>query len=70
MVKKMTRARTIKSLVCPICGCLCDDLEITVKNNEIIEMKNGCARNPNDEELLRKILSEVRLLKAQKAAED
>jgi formylmethanofuran dehydrogenase subunit B len=43
MVKKMTRARTIKSVVCPICGCLCDDLEITVKNNEIIKMKNGCA---------------------------
>jgi formylmethanofuran dehydrogenase subunit B len=33
----------IKAVVCPICGCLCDDLEITVKNNEIVKMKNGCA---------------------------
>ena len=32
-----------KSVVCPICGCLCDDLEITVENNEIVKMKNGCA---------------------------
>jgi formylmethanofuran dehydrogenase subunit B len=33
----------VKSAVCPICGCLCDDLELTVKNNEIVKMKNGCA---------------------------
>ncbi|MCL2134694.1 MAG: formylmethanofuran dehydrogenase subunit B [Candidatus Bathyarchaeota archaeon] len=35
--------KIIKSVVCPICGCLCDDLEITVENNEIVKMKNGCA---------------------------
>ncbi|MCL1976923.1 MAG: formylmethanofuran dehydrogenase subunit B [Candidatus Bathyarchaeota archaeon] len=35
--------KIIKSVVCPICGCLCDDLEVTVENNEIIKMKNGCA---------------------------
>jgi formylmethanofuran dehydrogenase subunit B len=33
----------VKSVVCPICGCLCDDLEVTVENNEIVKMKNGCA---------------------------
>jgi formylmethanofuran dehydrogenase subunit B len=33
----------IKSVVCPICGCLCDDLEVTVENNEIVKLKNGCA---------------------------
>ncbi|MCW4005927.1 MAG: formylmethanofuran dehydrogenase subunit B [Candidatus Bathyarchaeota archaeon] len=33
----------VKSIVCPICGCLCDDLEVTVENNEIVKMKNGCA---------------------------
>jgi formylmethanofuran dehydrogenase subunit B len=33
----------IKSAICPICGCLCDDLELTVENNEIVKMKNGCA---------------------------
>jgi len=36
-------AEIIKSVVCPICGCLCDDLEVTVENNEIVKMKNGCA---------------------------
>jgi formylmethanofuran dehydrogenase subunit B len=33
----------IKSVVCPICGCLCDDIEVTVENNEIVKMKNGCS---------------------------
>ncbi len=33
----------VKSVVCPICGCLCDDLVATVKDNEIVEIKNGCA---------------------------
>jgi formylmethanofuran dehydrogenase subunit B len=37
-------AEIIKSVVCPICGCLCDDLEVTVENNEIVKMKNGCAQ--------------------------
>ena len=33
----------VKSVVCPICGCLCDDLEVTVEDNKIVKMKNGCA---------------------------
>ncbi len=33
----------LKSVACPICGCLCDDLEVTVENNEIVKEKNGCA---------------------------
>ncbi len=33
----------IKSVVCPICGCLCDDIEVTVENNEIVKIKNGCS---------------------------
>jgi len=33
----------IKSVTCPICGCLCDDIEVTVENNEIVKMKNGCS---------------------------
>jgi formylmethanofuran dehydrogenase subunit B len=33
----------IKSVTCPICGCLCDDIEVTVENNEVVKMKNGCA---------------------------
>jgi len=30
-------------VVCPFCGCLCDDLEITVEGNEIVGAKNACA---------------------------
>lgn len=33
----------INSVTCPICGCLCDDIEVTVENNEVVKMKNGCA---------------------------
>src|SRR4030067_1341465 len=33
----------INSVTCPICGCLCDDIEVTVENNEVIKIKNGCA---------------------------
>ncbi len=29
-------------VVCPFCGCLCDDLEITVEGNEIKGAKNAC----------------------------
>lgn len=35
--------KVVKSVICPICGCLCDDLELTVENNKIVKMKNGCA---------------------------
>jgi len=30
-------------VVCPFCGCLCDDLEITVEGGEITGVKNACA---------------------------
>ena len=33
----------IPNVICPICGCLCDDIEVTVENNKIVKMKNGCA---------------------------
>jgi formylmethanofuran dehydrogenase subunit B len=33
----------INSVTCPICGCLCDDIEVTVENNEVTKVKNGCA---------------------------
>ncbi len=29
-------------VVCPFCGCLCDDLEITVEGGEIVGTKNAC----------------------------
>jgi formylmethanofuran dehydrogenase subunit B len=49
----------INSVICPICGCLCDDIEVTVEDNKIVKMKNGCAvceskmvHGYNDEERL------------------
>jgi formylmethanofuran dehydrogenase subunit B len=33
----------INSVTCPICGCLCDDIEVTVENNDVVKVKNGCA---------------------------
>ncbi len=30
-------------VICPFCGCLCDDIEVTVENNKIISTKNSCA---------------------------
>jgi formylmethanofuran dehydrogenase subunit B len=33
----------VNSVTCPICGCLCDDIELTVENNEVVKVKNGCA---------------------------
>lgn len=30
-------------VVCPFCGCLCDDLEVTVEGDEIVGVKNACA---------------------------
>ena len=34
---------TIKNVTCPICGTLCDDLEVTVEKNVITDVKNACA---------------------------
>jgi formylmethanofuran dehydrogenase subunit B len=30
-------------VVCPFCGCLCDDLEVTIEDGEIASVKNACA---------------------------
>jgi formylmethanofuran dehydrogenase subunit B len=35
--------KTITGVVCPFCGCLCDDLEVTSEKEKIIGVKNGCA---------------------------
>ena len=29
-------------IVCPFCGCLCDDIEVTMKDGHIEEAKNAC----------------------------
>jgi len=34
---------TFKDVVCTVCGCCCDHLEVTVKENTIVKVKNACA---------------------------
>lgn len=33
----------VKAVTCPVCGSLCDDIELTVEDNKIVKVKNGCA---------------------------
>lgn len=33
----------ISAVTCPVCGCLCDDIELTVKNGVIAKVRNGCS---------------------------
>ena len=33
----------IKAVTCPVCGSLCDDIELTIENGRIVKVKNGCA---------------------------
>jgi len=33
----------VKAVTCPVCGSLCDDIELTIKNGKIVKVKNGCA---------------------------
>ena len=42
-MQETSNAKVIQSVTCPICGCLCDDIEVTVENNEVTKIKNGCA---------------------------
>ena len=33
----------VKAVTCPVCGCLCDDIELTIENGRVVKVKNGCA---------------------------
>ncbi len=33
----------IKAVTCPVCGSLCDDIELTVEDGKVVKVKNGCA---------------------------
>ncbi|MGQ9513608.1 MAG: formylmethanofuran dehydrogenase subunit B [Thermoproteota archaeon] len=39
----MAEERVVSDVVCPFCGCCCDDLEIVVIGNQISEVRNACA---------------------------
>ncbi|MBU7024904.1 MAG: formylmethanofuran dehydrogenase subunit B, partial [Theionarchaea archaeon] len=32
-----------ENVVCPFCGCLCDDIVVTTENGQITNAKNACA---------------------------
>ncbi|MFA0821319.1 MAG: formylmethanofuran dehydrogenase subunit B [Methanomethylovorans sp.] len=34
--------QVIKDAVCSLCGCLCDDITVTVKENKIVTIENAC----------------------------
>ncbi len=34
--------RTITDVACTVCGCVCDDLSITVDGDQIVDVANGC----------------------------
>lgn len=38
----MTAGR-LKHVVCPFCGCLCDDIALEIKDGTIVRNENGCA---------------------------
>jgi formylmethanofuran dehydrogenase subunit B len=33
----------VKAVTCPVCGCLCDDIELTIADGKVAQVKNGCA---------------------------
>jgi formylmethanofuran dehydrogenase subunit B len=33
----------VSDVVCPLCGCLCDDIEIKIRDNLIVACENGCS---------------------------
>jgi formylmethanofuran dehydrogenase subunit B len=32
-----------RAVTCPVCGSLCDDIELTIRNRKIVKVKNGCS---------------------------
>ena len=33
----------VKAVTCPVCGCLCDDIELTIEEGKVAQVKKGCA---------------------------
>lgn len=34
--------KTVTDVLCPLCGCVCDDIELKIRNNRIVSCENGC----------------------------
>jgi formylmethanofuran dehydrogenase subunit B len=39
----VVKSEVVKSVTCPVCGCLCDDIELTIEDGKVTEVRNGCA---------------------------
>lgn len=37
-----TQLKVVENATCTFCGCVCDDMELTVENNHITKAKNAC----------------------------
>src|SRR5436305_8468812 len=37
-----TELKIVKDATCTFCGCVCDDMELTVEDNHITKAKNAC----------------------------
>src|SRR5438477_9404158 len=37
-----TELKVVKDATCTFCGCVCDDMELTVEDNHITKAKNAC----------------------------
>ncbi|MGB9675929.1 MAG: formylmethanofuran dehydrogenase subunit B [Candidatus Bathyarchaeales archaeon] len=33
----------VKAVTCPVCGSLCDDIELAIEDGKVVKVKNGCA---------------------------
>jgi formylmethanofuran dehydrogenase subunit B len=33
----------VEAVTCPVCGCLCDDIELTIEDGKVAKVKNGCS---------------------------
>ncbi len=40
--KRGVESMKIENVVCPFCGCLCDDIEVEVDNGKIVNVKKSC----------------------------
>lgn len=38
----MSELKVVSNATCTFCGCVCDDMELTVENNHITKAKNAC----------------------------
>src|SRR2546423_13902143 len=38
----VSELKVVANATCTFCGCVCDDMELTVENNHITKAKNAC----------------------------